>query len=418
MKRKAIPYIFLIVALGVSPLLAQQDFQRREPGTPFYNVEVSRFPTNNPDSSKVVLYLKVLYDDLQFVKYDSVFQAKYEVSLVAFDMDDIQVDSDIDRRSVEVNSFEETNSRDRSDRARYTFVLDNAQYKFTVGLMDMDTRKTTYRKFTVDLKKFIQGTLQLSDLVIVDNIISPDSGQLSFDPNVIDKLTDRSKNYYIYYMATGKPGPATLEGTVLTTEGKELRTHRDTIMVDSIPQGHFISMDTKGLNYSKYVYRLKLTEADTTVERRKEFQVGWAGLSNQVTNLDNAIDQMVYVLSNKEINKMKKADPEEKRKMFTGYWKKRDPSPGTEENELMDEYYRRVNLATEQFSTSIREGWRTDRGMVYILFGAPNDIDRHPFELGSKPYQIWYYFDLNRQFVFMDETGFDDYRLITPLHEY
>lgn len=417
MKRRVILYM-LTLLLGAAPVWAQDQFQRREPGTPFYNVEVSRFPTRNPDSSRVVIYLKVLYDDLQFVKYDTTYQAKYEISVVAFDVDDIQVDSDIDRRTVQVKSFEATNSRDLNDYARYAFTLDNAQYKFTVGLMDLDTRKTTYRKFTVDLKKFIQGNLQLSDLVIVDNILHPDSGNLVYDPNVIDKLTDRSKNYYLYYMARGNPGTAIVDGAVLTTEGKELRTHRDTITVDSIPGGHFISMDTKGLNYSKYVYRMNLTQGDTTVERRKEFQVGWAGLSNQVTNLDNAIDQMVYVLSNKEINRMKKADPEDKRKMFSDYWKQRDPSPGTEENELMDEYYRRVNLATEQFSTSIREGWRTDRGMVYVLFGAPNDIDRHPFELGSKPYQIWYYFDLNRQFVFVDETGFDDYRLVTPLHEY
>jgi hypothetical protein len=56
-------------------------------------------------------------------------------------------------------------------------------------------------------------------------------------------------------------------------------------------------------------------------------------------------------------------------------------------------------------------------GMVYILFGAPNDIERHPFDIGSKPYQIWYYWEINRQLVFVDETGFGDYRLVTPIHD-
>jgi len=60
-------------------------------------------------------------------------------------------------------------------------------------------------------------------------------------------------------------------------------------------------------------------------------------------------------------------------------------------------------------------GWRSDRGMVYTILGTPNNIDRHPFEYDSKPYEVWEYYDLNRSFVFLDQTGFGDYRLITPL---
>ena len=54
--------------------------------------------------------------------------------------------------------------------------------------------------------------------------------------------------------------------------------------------------------------------------------------------------------------------------------------------------------------------------MVYITLGPPNNVDRHPFDYDAKPYEVWEYYDQNLQFVFMDETGFGDYRLITPMY--
>jgi hypothetical protein len=54
-------------------------------------------------------------------------------------------------------------------------------------------------------------------------------------------------------------------------------------------------------------------------------------------------------------------------------------------------------------------------GMVFIILGAPSSVDRHPFEIDSKPYEIWYYYDFDRQIVFVDESGFGNYRLVTPI---
>jgi hypothetical protein len=54
-------------------------------------------------------------------------------------------------------------------------------------------------------------------------------------------------------------------------------------------------------------------------------------------------------------------------------------------------------------------------GMVYIIFGEPSNIERHPYEMDTKPYEIWAYYNINKQFVFVDNSGFGDYRLITPI---
>ena len=53
-------------------------------------------------------------------------------------------------------------------------------------------------------------------------------------------------------------------------------------------------------------------------------------------------------------------------------------------------------------------------GRVFIIFGPPSDVERHPFDIDAKPHEIWYYYDLNRSFLFVDEEGFGEYRLKSP----
>jgi len=79
----------------------------------------------------------------------------------------------------------------------------------------------------------------------------------------------------------------------------------------------------------------------------------------------------------------------------------------------MNEYYRRIDYASKNFK-SYNNGWNTDMGMVYVTLGPPDQVDRNPMAIDTKPYEVWQYYDLNRQFVFQDETGFGDYRLLNP----
>ncbi len=123
---------------------------------------------------------------------------------------------------------------------------------------------------------------------------------------------------------------------------------------------------------------------------------------------------MMYIASPSEIDYIKEAKTyDEKLKRYLAFWKKKDPTPNTPENEVLNEYYRRVDYANANFK-SYYEGWRTDMGMIYITLGPPDQVERHPFEYDSKPYEIWYYYNLNRRFIFVDETGFGDYRLLNP----
>ncbi len=53
---------------------------------------------------------------------------------------------------------------------------------------------------------------------------------------------------------------------------------------------------------------------------------------------------------------------EEREKFIEQFWLRRDPTPGTPENQAKEEHYQRIAFANQRFPTSGREGWQTDRG--------------------------------------------------------
>lgn len=107
-------------------------------------------------------------------------------------------------------------------------------------------------------------------------------------------------------------------------------------------------------------------------------------------------------------------DIEGKRKFMYNFWKLRDPDPKTPFNEVKTEYFNRVAYSNTNFGTSRRQGWKTDRGRVYILYGEPSEIERFPYQSDAKPYEIWKYNNLEGGviFVFADLTGFSNYELL------
>jgi len=51
---------------------------------------------------------------------------------------------------------------------------------------------------------------------------------------------------------------------------------------------------------------------------------------------------------------------------------------------------------------------------VYLVYGQPSEIDRYPNQTDTRPYEIWYYYDMEGggQFIFGDITGFSDFMLL------
>src|SRR5215831_8913249 len=89
-------------------------------------------------------------------------------------------------------------------------------------------------------------------------------------------------------------------------------------------------------------------------------------------------EEVTYIISDEERKAFGRLQTDEERQQFIEqFWLRRDPTPDTEENEYREEHYRRIAYANEQFASGW-PGWRTDRGMIYIKYGPPDEREEHP----------------------------------------
>ena len=388
-----------------------------EPDIPNFYYEVNDNPVANRDSIAVDIILQVPFDAVQFIKKDSLFIARYEISILLLDENEVHAASKIWTQEIKTALFSETTSSEYFDINRVHFRLRPSKYFLTIGILDLDTRKSSYRKKKIDFLNYYKRGIAIGNINILEGTFVGDDGKTEAIPSVVGLLNDTKPEFDIAFTLLSKGGRGSVSYKILNMSDKivmEKSLERQFIKGLSNEK---ITISKSGLTYKKYkiIVTVKIGNEEAVVER--VFQLRWLGMSNLIDNLDQAIEQLKVIAPSNVLRNLRKAKDSEKKNLFIAFWKERDPTPNTEENELMTEYYKRVNYATEHFSGFL-EGWKTDMGMVFILFGPPNDIERHPFEIQTKPYEIWYYYDINRSFVFVDESGFGEYRLITPLDLY
>lgn len=131
----------------------------------------------------------------------------------------------------------------------------------------------------------------------------------------------------------------------------------------------------------------------------------------EVRSVEHLVEPFRYVLKGSEFKQISEAKPSDRKELLEQFWMDwvgdRDRA-----RKALKAYYQRVEDANKYFS-SHNEGWKTDRGMIYIVFGDPNKVYRDDTK------ETWIYgeennpMSLNFDFVKVINPFTDnDYRLI------
>jgi GWxTD domain-containing protein len=95
----------------------------------------------------------------------------------------------------------------------------------------------------------------------------------------------------------------------------------------------------------------------------------------RVTRIGQLTETLLYLATQKEYHELMLPEGEEKTKeKFEKFWLRLGETPQAAAN-LIKQYHARVEEANLLFS-DYKEGWKTDRGMVYVVFGSPPLIER------------------------------------------
>ncbi len=131
--------------------------------------------------------------------------------------------------------------------------------------------------------------------------------------------------------------------------------------------------------------------------------------------LSKEFRQAQYIALDEEIELFAQLDTESGKREFLGkFWESVRKGRRGHPPIKREDYLRLVETVNERFHAGPREGWKTDQGRVYITYGEPDEIERHPSLGETKPYEVWYYNAIEGgvQFYFVERRGWGDFDLV------
>ena len=367
------------------------------------------------DSVDLLIYLDIPFFALQFVKQDTGFHSEFIASLALKDGEGYQVGMETWQRGVDASEYVQTMSKTRSIIFFTFFRVPLGKYQVVGEIIDKDTHRNGIKKLDLDLSTYGKAPY-IFPLFMLDTLRG--SWGLGQDtiPNFRNEIEYIVKGVDIFVSGLIKPGNYKLVLDLKDEKGVSIWTRENEYTAHNPYLRKVVHLPLTSVSGLRAYLQVQLVQGSKKHAEELELVLRKPGVSVHIYNLESALSQMRYILTDEERKRLHKASRKERETLFYEFWRERDPTPNTTINELMDQYYLRVKYANEHFTT-FQPGWETDMGMIYILFGAPDEIERSFISTNRNAYQTWYYYRINRSFTFLDENGFGDYRLITPYYK-
>lgn len=174
----------------------------------------------------------------------------------------------------------------------------------------------------------------------------------------------------------------------------------------------FVPLPLEQLEPGNFKITLELKSRSEDYSTDHQFRVIWPNKPASLQNLDVAVDALRHIATEAELDEMQSGSQQHRAQAFHKFWRKRDTDTTTAYNEMLAEYYRRVDESMRRYSTqSGSDGYKTDRGRIFILYGAPTHVERS-LQPGSPPREVWTYDNIKRRFVFVDRSKTGNYLLM------
>ena len=415
---KTIILIFLFISTVISAQVENSYGVIPYSFAPSFYIDLANFKGSTAGKTRVDVFIQMPYSNVQFVKSDEGFSANYSVTLSFLDENKNNLILErVWREKINEKTFAATSSSANYNISYKSFELIPGKYFVRCFVEDLDSKKTVNYESNTDVLDF-RDSLSISDIIIIAKRVKDINGE-QLIPNVSKIVTTRDNVLaFSYEIYSDKVRNIMIEYKIKDRDKKDIFMQKIPRELDSGTTR--IEHITENTKFTLGDYDLIIELIDENGKRikgigKKLFSQIY-GFPISIKDLDKAIAQMLYIASTTEIENINSSKTfEVKLNKFIEYWKVKDPSPKTDVNEVLIEYYRRIAYANDHFE-SYYDGWRTDMGMIYVTLGPPNYVERHPFEYDSKPYEIWSYYDINREFIFVDQTGFGDYRLYQPVY--
>ena len=407
-------------------------------------VQIFAMPNLTMDSINISFCYKFIYDGLIFQKTNNdEYFAVPNLEATFKDNDGITRKRLLTNDTIWTNNFDETNSKTTYFSNFANFSLPKNDYKISVKL----NNGKSSRNITFESK--IQGfdSLTKTETILRPFFVQPSGDNTIyfpffsnnyipfsaknftvFVPASIQKTADN--NIFTYKIEKKEPKEKgvvkwenfyPISGSCELIKNMNLATVKENKEIHiSITQNNYVTdnyyfgllkIDIPMAQFSPGNYSITINnKKKTNLMKTFDFEVRWDDVPFSLINPEYAAEQMYLILTDNEYKKLKSGNKTEIFNNILNYWKAKDPTPATEYNEAMTEYFRRVDYALFNYQTiTQKEGAKTDRGKIYILNGKPDKIENDMNDKRSR--EIWTYSRLKKIYIFdLFSVGF--YKLV------
>ncbi len=383
------------------------------------------FKSDTIGKGRIDVFAVVPYQNLEFKFIDGKYIAKYRISLVIYDKNNINVVEKHLSKFVKENTYYDSQGGSgKFDFSAIQMQLLSGDYKIKLHITDEYGKKEGERTRQMNILNYELYPFALSGLMILSSIEELD-GKYKITPHLSDNVGSLTDGYFGFFEVYNQNETKEIDFIYEITDSDNKQITSGDRKNRKVPNGksqQYIKVPniTKaGASYNLKILALKPSK-DSVYNESDIIAVAQRLMKSTLTvngivrkDLSSAIKQLRYVANSKDLNYIEEGkNDDEKQLRFDMFWKNLDPTPNTDRNEAFDEYFKRIAYVNKSYK-SYSDGWLTDKGNVFIVFGQPNNIENSYNSNNGVRYERWVY-QGNREYIFSDNSGFGDFRLIRP----
>ncbi len=327
------------------------------------------------------IYFDIDMDKLTLIKEGEKFTAAYSISILL--KRDDREKGNIWMRRVEDLEY------DTKQIAFDTIMVDISPgtYQMNVILSDLNSQKSTEKESTISIDSLTPG-FSISSMIPFKNKYLLTGNRITSIEGIayyLEVYTDRETMFYF-----------------------TVEDYKDSLSVKPGTTPIYVEPKISKISANSVILTAAIHRDYEILQRSDTLYLGSSIFEDEGLFMDR-VKALTYIFDTPMLDTLLSAKPEKRDSLWNALWKRFDPTPETERNELKDEYLTRIDYVDTYLG-----GWQTDMGRVWLVMGIPDEIDRHPFEIEIWAYEVWYYYSTNEKFIFYDRHGLGYYELVYP----
>ena len=366
------------------------------------------------DSTLAVFGLSLANHALNFQRDGTAFIAHYHVE-VAFRADTGAVRQLSSDETVRVRTFQETLRADESVIYQQFLALPPGSYRVSVTVRDRSGPAASHRERTDTVPRFAGQEMSAPIAVYhaAGRTRASDVPKLLVNPRGTVSYGADTLRFYVE--AYGERPGARLVARALDQGGHEIWHDTVTLAGTEALATALAVLRPGELPVGAGRFEIGRIGAGSAAPRTAPFLVSFSD-QLAITNYEQMISLLRYFERQEWVDKLRHASPDQRPTVWREFYKATDPVEMTPENEALEGYFRRIQIANQRFRESGDPGWLTDRGEVFITLGEPDDVFDFSTDVSRAGVRgvRWTYNSMRLTLFFQDNTGFGRFRL-TPI---